>query len=64
MSDLDWIVEARRHIGMREIVGLAHNPKILEMLRKMGGFLASIRRGGRKTRRLWKTAFPTMPSYN
>lgn len=38
MTDLDWIVEARRHIGMREIVGHAHNPKILEMLRKMGGF--------------------------
>lgn len=31
-----WLVEARRHIGLREIAGPRHNSTILEWLRRLG----------------------------
>lgn len=38
MSNLAWITEAKRHIGLREIKGSRHEQRILAMLAKMGGF--------------------------
>lgn len=38
MEDLAWIVEARKHIGLREIKGAEHEPQLIAMLEKMGGF--------------------------
>lgn len=31
MNELKWVEEARKHIGVMEIVGTKHNPLILEM---------------------------------
>lgn len=28
MTELPWMAEARRHLGLREIVGAKHNPII------------------------------------
>lgn len=38
MSELPWIAEARKLIGLKEVTGSAHNPVILDMLSKMGSF--------------------------
>ncbi|HEZ4832022.1 TPA: TIGR02594 family protein [Neisseria meningitidis] len=39
MKELKWIEEARRHIGLKEIVGAnAHNPTIVQWLKEMGSF--------------------------
>ena len=40
-NELRWIVEARKHIGLREIKGAEHNPEILQMWK-------DIKRGGIK----------------
>lgn len=32
MNELAWIAEARKHIGLREIKGLKHNPTIINWL--------------------------------
>lgn len=40
-NELRWIVEARKHIGLREIKGAEHNPEILRMWK-------DIKRGGIK----------------
>lgn len=37
MTELAWIAEARKHIGLREIKGKQHNPTILKMLKGLGG---------------------------
>ena len=41
MNEPAWVIEARRHIGVKEIPGPRHHPKILEWWR-------AIRRGGIK----------------
>lgn len=39
MQELEWIKEARKHIGLKEVVGTkAHNPKIVQWLKEMGTF--------------------------
>lgn len=39
MSELPWIAEARKHIGLKESTAVgAHNPVLLGMLAKMGSF--------------------------
>jgi len=38
MSELAWIAEARKHEGLREIVGGKHNPLLIAMLKAMGKF--------------------------
>lgn len=40
-AELSWIAEARKYIGMSEVVGTkAHNPTILGWLRKLGAWWA------------------------
>jgi len=36
MTELPWIAEARKHIGLREIKGSKHNPAILTWWQKIG----------------------------
>lgn len=51
MNEPAWLVEARRHIGTREIPGAKHEPKIL-------AWWKSIKRGGIKTDEVpWCAAF-------
>ena len=38
MTELPWMAEAKKHIGLKEIVGAKHNPKIVEWLKNMGNF--------------------------
>lgn len=38
LKELPWIAEAKKHLGLREIVGAKHNPVILKWLADMGGF--------------------------
>ncbi|EMS3182707.1 TIGR02594 family protein, partial [Neisseria gonorrhoeae] len=38
MTELPWIAEARRHIGLKEIPGAKHNPTIVQWLKETGGF--------------------------
>ena len=38
MTELPWMAEAKKHIGLKEIVGAKHNPKIVEWLKVMGNF--------------------------
>lgn len=38
MTELPWMAEARRHLGLREIVGAKHNPIIQSWLKEMGNF--------------------------
>lgn len=38
MNELAWIAEARKLIGLRELVGSQHNPILLAMLKQMGKF--------------------------
>ncbi|HIH9205019.1 TPA: TIGR02594 family protein, partial [Neisseria gonorrhoeae] len=38
MTELPWIAEARRHIGLKEIPGAKHNPTIVRWLKETGGF--------------------------
>ena len=39
MNELAWLAEARKHIGLKENTSkTAHNPTLLAMLEKMGGF--------------------------
>ena len=38
MTELPWMAEAKKHIGLKEIVGAKHNPKIVEWLKDMGNF--------------------------
>lgn len=35
LTELAWIVEARKHIGLREVKGSKHNPIILSWLKKL-----------------------------
>ncbi|MCU4314913.1 TIGR02594 family protein [Acinetobacter bereziniae] len=37
-NDLDWMVEAKKHIGLREIVGKQHNSTILIWLKSLGAW--------------------------
>ena len=32
MTELTWIAEGRKHIGLREIKGAKHNPTLLKWL--------------------------------
>lgn len=51
MNEPAWLVEARRHIGTKEIPGLKHEPKILSWWK-------AIKRGGIKTDEVpWCSAF-------
>lgn len=51
MNEPAWIVEARRHIGTKEVPGLKHEPKIVQWWR-------DIRRGGIKSDEVpWCAAF-------
>lgn len=51
MSEPEWLTEARKHIGTREIPGVRHEPKIL-------GWWKAIKRGGIKTDEVpWCAAF-------
>lgn len=43
MSELPWIAEARKLIGLKEIVGPKHSPAVLDMLAKMGSFSSESR---------------------
>ena len=43
MSELSWIKEARKHNGLKEIVGGKHNPILLAMLKVMGSFSSESR---------------------
>lgn len=38
MTELPWIAEARKHIGLKEIVGPKHNQTIVQWLKEMGNF--------------------------
>ena len=39
MTELPWIAEAKKYIGLKEIVGTkAHNPTIVQWLKEMGNF--------------------------
>lgn len=38
MSELAWIAEGRRNIGLREIKGSKHNPTLLRWLKDMGQY--------------------------
>ena len=38
MTELPWMAEARKHLGLKEIVGAKHNPIIQSWLKEMGGF--------------------------
>ena len=39
MIELLWMAEAKKHIGLKEVVGTkAHNPTIVQWLREMGNF--------------------------
>ena len=38
MTELPWMAEARRHVGLKEIVGAKHNPIIQSWLKEMGNF--------------------------
>ena len=35
MTELPWMAEAKKHIGLKEIVGAKHNPKIVEWLKEI-----------------------------
>ena len=35
MKDLPWVIEARKHIGLKEIPGPKHNPIILQWLKNL-----------------------------
>ena len=37
-NDLAWMVEAKKHIGLREIAGKQHNPTILKWLKSLGAW--------------------------
>lgn len=37
-NDLAWMVEAKKHIGLREIVGKQHNSTILKWLKSLGAW--------------------------
>ena len=37
-NDLAWMVEAKKHIGLREIVGKQHNKTILGWIKGLGGW--------------------------
>lgn len=41
MNDPEWLIEARKHLGVREIPGVNHNPLIVKMWK-------AIKRGGIK----------------
>lgn len=41
MSELSWIGEARKHIGLRETKGSKHNSLILSWLQKLGAWWAN-----------------------
>lgn len=38
MAELNWILEARKHIGLHEIKGKQHNATLLQMLKDMGQY--------------------------
>ena len=38
MTELTWIAEGRKHIGLREIKGPKHNPTLLKWLSDMGQY--------------------------
>ncbi|MDP3124593.1 MAG: TIGR02594 family protein [Thiobacillus sp.] len=51
MNEPAWLIEARKHIGTKEIPGAKHEPKIL-------GWWKAIKRGGIKTDEVpWCAAF-------
>lgn len=37
-NDLAWMIEAKKHIGLREIVGKQHNLTILKWIKGLGGW--------------------------
>ena len=41
MSELSWIKEARKHIGLREVKGSKHNPLILGWLKSLKAWWAN-----------------------
>ena len=38
MTELTWIAEARKHVGLKEVKGIGNNPIILSWLDAMGNF--------------------------
>lgn len=36
--ELDWIKEARKHLGLKEIGGAKHHPTIVEWVKNLGGW--------------------------
>lgn len=36
--DLAWIVEAKKHVGLREVKGIKHNPTIISWLNELGAW--------------------------
>lgn len=36
--DLAWIVEAKKHVGLREVKGVKHNPTIISWLNELGAW--------------------------
>lgn len=38
MTDLAWMIEAKRHVGLREIPGKNHNQTILDWIKNLGGW--------------------------
>ncbi len=37
-NDLAWMIEAKKHIGLKEVSGKAHNPTILSWLKSLGAW--------------------------
>ena len=37
-NDLAWMIEAKKHIGLKEVSGKAHNPTILNWLKSLGAW--------------------------
>ena len=38
MNDLAWMIEAKKHIGLREIPGKNHNQTIMSWIKSLGGW--------------------------
>ena len=36
--DLAWMVEAKKHVGLREVKGIKHHPTIISWLNELGAW--------------------------